>query len=124
MPDFEARCAVLEYENEALRDRIFWLEQKVGLDFEAPLEMRLTPHEARCLGVLKQAPGVVTKAAMINLVYAERVTDGEVPQMKIIDVFVSRLRKKLEPWGLEIATHWGSGYSLTPVSKKKLHGIL
>lgn len=124
MPDFQARCVVLEAENQALRDRVVWLEQKVGLDFQIPLELRLTPHEAHCLGVLKQAAGAVTKEAMLSLVYQDRITDGEVPEIKIIDVFVYKLRKKLTPWGIEIKTLWGRGYEMPRASKDKLRAMI
>ncbi len=124
MADYAARCAVLERENETLRDRIVWLEQKIGLDFEAPLELRLTSHESRLLGVLKKAPGAVSKEGLMNIVYHERVTDGEVPEVKIVDVFVCKLRKKLKPLGIEIVTHWGRGYSLSRAGKDRLAAII
>lgn len=42
--------------------------------------------------------------------YSDRV-DVE-PEIKIVDVFVCKLRKKLKPFGVSIVTVWGHGYSL------------
>lgn len=39
---------------------------------------------------------------------------------KIIDVFICKLRAKLRPHGLEIATIWGRGYELTPDARARL----
>lgn len=56
---------------------------------------------------------VRTKEALLNELYARKFyAEGEMPEIKIIDVFVCKLRKKLEPLGLYIGTIWGRGYYL------------
>ena len=37
---------------------------------------------------------------------------------KIADVFVCKLRKKLEPLSIEIETLWGDGYRINPKTKR------
>ncbi|YBV98388.1 helix-turn-helix domain-containing protein [Phyllobacteriaceae bacterium JZ32] len=38
--------------------------------------------------------------------------DDEEPLIKIIDVFICKLRKKLRPLDIKIETIWGRGYRL------------
>jgi len=52
----------------------------------------------------------VTKEGILDELYAIR--PDAAPEIKIIDVFVCKLRKKLKPLGLDLKTHWGRGYSL------------
>lgn len=42
--------------------------------------------------------------------YSDRIDDP--PEVKIIDVFVCKVRKKVDRYGLVIETIWGSGYRL------------
>ena len=46
------------------------------------------------------------------------------PEMKIVDVFICKLRKKIRPFGLEIATVWGLGYRMSPETKAKARALL
>lgn len=39
--------------------------------------------------------------------------EADEPEIKIIDVFVCKLRKKLKPLGVDIVTAWGRGYRLS-----------
>ena len=36
--------------------------------------------------------------------------DNDLPETKIVDVFICKMRKKL-PADFQITTHWGEGYS-------------
>lgn len=55
-------------------------------------------------------PNVVSKSALMDALYSGSI-DAE-PGEKIIDVFICKLRKKIEPLGIRIETAWGTGYSL------------
>lgn len=112
--DVAARIEGLEAENERLRDRIAQLEDAMGLDFVAPLEWRLTRAETALFGVLL-AREFATKEALLAGV--ARDPTGDAPEIKIVDVFVCKARRKLRPFGIEIETIWGRGYRLTPESK-------
>lgn len=70
----------------------------------------LTNKEARL--VLFMLDGKLrTKESMLALLYAGDIND--MPEPKIIDVFVCKARRKLNPYGIRIETIWGMGYRLT-----------
>lgn len=61
-------------------------------------------------------PRVATKESLLEWMY-QFAGDGDEPEIKIIDVFVCKMRKKLEPIGIRIDTLWGRGYALAVNSK-------
>lgn len=70
----------------------------------------LPPIEVKVLqALIDAAPRVVSKPRFMELLYNLEQDEAE---MKIIDVLVCRLRKRLKPLGVTISTHWGQGYSL------------
>jgi DNA-binding winged helix-turn-helix (wHTH) protein len=69
---------------------------------------KLTKNEARLLTVLLRRKEV-TKETLLNQMY----TGPDVPEIKIIDVFVCKLRKKLKMFDIEIKTIWAHGYCMT-----------
>lgn len=76
-------------------------------------QWNLTKHERAIAKMLYDRKGqVVRKDRIMTALYAARVTDDEIPEEKIIDVFVCKLRKKLKGTGWQIKTAWGVGYSL------------
>lgn len=101
----------LEQENEVLRERVRQLEEELAPDTVTidPV-WRLTRHEARIFAALA-ARDVLTKNALMIALYPDRL-DADLPEIKIIDVFVCKMRKKLAPFHIEISTVWGQGYSL------------
>jgi hypothetical protein len=72
----------------------------------------LTPKEYALLKLLDKSTGVVlSKETLLNHLYGER----DAPEIKIIDVFICKLRKKLAQatnGRLNIETVWGRGYRL------------
>lgn len=112
--DVDARIEALEAERERLQARIEQLEGAMGMHFAAPVSWLLTPHEARVLGVLL-AREVATKDAIMAALYRDAGKDEA--EIKIVDVFVCKLRKKLRPLGFSIETLWGRGYFLKPETK-------
>lgn len=76
----------------------------------------LTGAETDVLTALARAfPRVVSKEGLMSAIYALR--SGDDPEIKIIDVWVCKLRKKLLPLGIEIDTAWGKGYALRVARK-------
>lgn len=71
---------------------------------------KLTSKEADILTVLVRKPGPQTKEAILNFVYG--TGPGDVPEVKIVDVFICKVRKKLKKHGIAVATIWGQGYTL------------
>jgi len=71
--------------------------------------VRLTAKEASIvLAIAYRRGGVLTKQALLTELYQGR----DEPQVKIVDVFVCKARKKLAHVGspLAIETVWGQGY--------------
>jgi len=71
----------------------------------------LTGSEMGILHALAEVfPRVLSKGAAMDALYSTR-PDQE-PEAKIVDVFICKLRKKIEPLGIFIDTSWGNGYAL------------
>lgn len=109
--------AAIIRENEQLRERVAELEAVLGVRFEAPVVMGLTGAESRLLGVLMKRD-LVTKDAAMTALYVDRANDP--PHDKIIDVFICKMRRKLDPYGVRIETLWGRGYRLPAKSREAL----
>lgn len=109
--DAETRLEAVEAENERLRDELQMLKESLGLTFLAPLEMQLTGKETQLFGRLLKG-GMVTKDSLMATLYHD--TGKDEPEIKIVDVFVCKLRAKLRPFGIEIGTRWGLGYEMSP----------
>ncbi|WP_269244920.1 winged helix-turn-helix domain-containing protein [Rhizobium sp. AG207R] len=72
----------------------------------------LTGSEALLVQRLAEVfPRVLTKEAALDWLY-QFAAEGEEPEIKIIDVFICKARKKLDPIGVRIDTLWGKGYAL------------
>lgn len=52
----------------------------------------------------------------VMLAEAPRDAGGDEAEIKIVDVYICKLRKKLRPFSIEVVTVWGTGYQLTPAS--------
>lgn len=111
----------IEAENDELRERIAFLEELVGLRMEVPPVFSLSQHEDRLLGVLLKRE-FATKEHILHALYGHR--PNEVPEIKIIDVFVCKARAKLKKFDIEIDTLWGKGYALNPANKAKIRQYL
>ncbi len=81
--------------------------------------MRLSKQEARLLHHLDLRDGKpATKEALMAALYHEE--PGDWPEVKIIDVFVYKLRKKLVGTPFTIETIWGVGYRLLGASSDNM----
>jgi two-component system cell cycle response regulator CtrA len=103
----------LEQENDELRARVRELEAERGIGFEVPIQFRLSRQEAALFGLLMKNP-LVSKEFAIRALYLHQQDEAEI---KIIDVFVCKIRAKLKPWNIEIGTQWGQGYFIPADSK-------
>lgn len=79
----------------------------------------LTGHEMLLVERLAETfPRVQSTQALLEYMYQLR--PNEEPKPKIIDVFVCKARKKIEPIGVRIDTIWGKGYALAVSEKPKI----
>lgn len=120
--DVLARLRVVETENEELRERIARLEAELWGLAPMPVELRLTGKEEKVLGCLMQRPEASRDAIMLAL-YGNAPSGDDEPEIKIVDVFVFNVRKKLKPFGIEIGTHWGHGYFLDAKAKAAIRAM-
>jgi two-component system, cell cycle response regulator CtrA len=118
--DVAARLEAVERENETLRERVAALEELLRGKEPPPIEFGLTGSEALVLGLL-MSRGAVTKDAIMAVLYHNRGRDEA--EVKIADVFICKIRKKLKPFGVEIATHWGRGWEMPEKSKQVVRGM-
>ena len=95
---------------EMLEERIRQLEDTLSPQTaQVRVEWSLTQSEARVFAHLTTREQA-TKQSIMLAMYSDRI-DIE-PEIKIVDVFICRMRKKLKPFGIEILTIWGAGYAL------------
>lgn len=107
---------------EGLRERIRYLEDALKpVEFCLPVGIYFTTCERTLATRLLLRPNiVVTKDQLYRALYLDR---DEV-ELKIVDVFICKLRKKLKALDIKIDTTWGRGYSLNPESYVKLKALI
>ena len=89
----------------------------MGMTFMTPMEWRLTGSEMRVFGVL-MAREMATKDAIMAALYRDSCRDEA--EIKIVDVFICKIRAKLRPFDVPIETIWGHGYRLTSDAKTRV----
>lgn len=77
-------------------------------------EWGLTATEQRIFAHLT-TKDMSSKPSIAAAIYADRI--DEQPDIKIVDVMVCKMRKKLDRFGVEIQTIWGHGYALVDRQK-------
>lgn len=112
--------ARLEQENDDLRARVRMLEQLAGVNFEAPPQFGFTKNETVIFGLLLKNK-LVRRESMMDALYDHKQDEAEI---KIVDVWVCKIRKKVKPYGIDVATQWGQGYFLTAESRAIAQGLL
>lgn len=117
--DVLARLEALQIERDRLLERVALLEEQlVGRDdLILPPEWGLTTSEMRVFRVLLNRT-MATKEAIHATLYHNEGKEAAEP--KIVDVFICKIRKKLKPYGIEVKTIWGQGYSLDPETRARL----
>lgn len=115
--------AALARDNDALRDRVFVLEQALGQHLSFPPAWRLTLFEQKLLGVLLGAR-LMTRAHAFDVLYGMR-PDTEQPHEKVIDILLAHLRRKFfRPNGIVVLMQHGVGWGLTPADKKRVLALI
>ena len=71
----------------------------------------LTETEFLIFEALYTAPGkTATREMLANGIYSLRPNDE--PDLKILDVYICKIRRKIEGMGIEIRTVWGQGWRM------------
>ncbi len=119
-----------EYEN-VLLNRIVQLEARLleqddyirdlvksptGHGWVFPYQWELTSNEADILIQLCQFE-VATKEHLYHALYGNRFNDKDLVEIRIIDVFICKIRKKIP---FKIETIWGRGYRIDPSIRKEM----
>lgn len=113
------RIAALEAELAEAQEEIRQLRALVLQQdgWRAPLELDLTATQEAILAALVTG-GLRSKE---TLHAATRGPGREVEtEIKIVDVQICHIRRKLKPYGLVITTVWGRGYELQAESRERL----
>jgi DNA-binding response OmpR family regulator len=111
--DWQARA-------EELEARVAGLEQQIGLALQPPTVFDLTRKETAILGVLLANRHPRRETFMVAL-YSDRPNP---PHSKIIDVYISHLRRKLAPLGIQIDTRFGEGFEIPEESKARARRLM
>lgn len=102
---------------EELRERIRQLEEELAGDTDSfPTEWKLSGQQRAIMATLMRHD-TATKERLHFSLYGHRIDQ---PGIKIIDVLICKLRKRLEPTGITIGTIWGKGYFISPEDKEHI----
>jgi DNA-binding winged helix-turn-helix (wHTH) protein len=105
-----SRPALIAYVNQlesALQPRAEQFDQQGVINLVTMFG--LTPTEAELLALLADGRAH-SKQGVLDMLYASRPND--MPELKIVDVFICKLRRKLADSPIGISTIWGHGYQI------------
>lgn len=111
----------LEAENEMLRERLRQIGTSDRGQARFATRVRTYAIGVGNSGLLLKNKLVRRETAMLALYNGLRQDEAEV---KIIDVFVCKMRRKLTPFAIEIRNKWGEGYYLDADAKAKVSAML
>ena len=105
---------------EELEEQIRWLESQLDGELGAEFVLRfgLTGTEGAILSALVR-PGIRSIDALVSML--ERRSGNDLSDANV-KVYICKIRSKLKPFGVEIITHWGVGYSLSDETRQQLSG--
>ena len=113
------RLSELEDEVLFLKDRIKFLEAALLGEWHAPPEFGLSNMEETVLRLLVSR-GFVPYERMTAFLWGDRFDSTVVGEMNVLAQFIHRIRTKLAPFGFEVTTVRGRGYSLPEGTRKEL----
>lgn len=104
----------------ALPSTIFAIDRDAGIVVSNGRFAHLAPQEFGIFITLYDAGGKLRSKEQLLRAIAPMV-DRE-PEIKIVDVYVCKVRRKLRGTGVKIETVWGDGYRLVSTSKLETAG--
>jgi two-component system cell cycle response regulator CtrA len=110
----------LREQNETLLEENRQLREAMAPTVVFPREVGLRPAQVRILAALMAAPnGICSKELLFQAISGRN--DGDENTVK---VSMCGLRKKLEPYGVEILTRWAFGYEITAETRARLEHLV
>ena len=102
-------------------ERIRQLEAELyGKHWDPPHEFSLTPSQAAILCTLVAHDRVISKGLLVDATRSVPNAWASDISSNVIDTQMCRLRAIFRRYGLEIETHKGRGYKLTPSARMAL----
>lgn len=98
---------------DALEGRVHDLEQALQIDGAANVQSAFGVTEILAQLLIMLADGKPRNKERLHAGLYYLRSEHEEPEVKIMDTHVCKLRKHLEPFGVEITTVWGTGYRIT-----------
>lgn len=102
--------ARLRRQRDEAREAARQLREMLAPPLAFPLAWRLSPAESRLLSALYSHPNGMTREALHTVIERDIEIESEI---KIVDVFVCKLRAKVTAHGIKIRTLWARGYVLS-----------
>lgn len=108
-------------------ERDFWKSEAEGATDDGvrstlQTTFGLSRQEARLVEVLRKRPGCALKEPLFFAAWSESQTKGRDASLKILDVYVCKVRQKI---GADaILTHWGRGYELAAGMRGRINEAL
>jgi DNA-binding response OmpR family regulator len=86
---------------------------EVALQMTCSAYFRLTRLQSAVFTSLIRRP-TVTKEQLHQAIENNRLANQDPTDLKMVDVVICHIRKKIKSMGLEVGTIWGIGYSMRP----------
>ncbi|KRE09934.1 hypothetical protein ASE63_05380 [Bosea sp. Root381] len=116
-------------EDPSVAELVAFRDSRPDLKFAARQAKRLLDESMRIrISSMDQAAAsrVAAGLMLVGLSFTALtcIWPSDIPDIKVIDVMVSKIRKKLRHMGVEIETRWGEGYSISAPMKAHVEGII
>lgn len=112
----------LRAEIERLDEENRWLRDLLAPPGFLPAIFPLTATEERAFKALLSREQW-TRESLLASIYLD-ANESDIPDIKIIDVMICKIRKKLKHLGIEIETFWGKGYRISPEMRARVTKII
>ncbi|RXF75052.1 helix-turn-helix domain-containing protein [Hansschlegelia zhihuaiae] len=110
-----ARIAELQERNDALEAELGNLRDALSVEYRIWIPgVHLTRREATMFGVLMKRE-IASREAIMHALYGD-VDDR--PEVKIVDVLICHVRRKIRGYNVRIETCWGIGFFLSAAAKR------
>lgn len=120
--DLQDRLEALEAANARLQDELDMLRtERFGCDLGLPVEWMLACSEAAIFRTLMANESCRKEALLMALPLKDHANP---PEIKIVDVYICKIRRKVEPFGILIETRWGQGYFISPAMKVHARALI